>query len=223
MMLDATRGSVHRQILQCELEAMGIRLNKSAPDVYFRKRTGGGLAFSATVILSHIDEGVVRQVLAEYRIYHAELVVKQDITVDELIDAVLGDRKYLPCLYVYNKIDQMVVEELDVLAREPKTAVISCEQGLNLDHLLERIWDELSLLRIYTKRRGGPPDFGQPFVVRQGATVEHVCHCLHRSLPQVFKCALVWGASAKHQPQRVGLSHPMADEDVIQIFKKKGV
>ncbi|KAK6014701.1 hypothetical protein OSTOST_19910, partial [Ostertagia ostertagi] len=32
--------------------------------------------------------------------------------------------------------------------------------------------------------------------------------------------ALVWGASAKHNPQRVGKEHVLVDEDVVQILKR---
>lgn len=54
----------------------------------------------------------------------------------------------------------------------------------------------------------------------QGVTVEHVCHGIHRTLASQFKYALVWGSSTKYSPQRVGVTHVMADEDVIQIVKK---
>jgi 50S ribosomal subunit-associated GTPase HflX len=53
---------------------------------------------------------------------------------------VLGTRKYTPCLYVYNKIDSISLEEMDKLARRPHSIVVSCEQKLNLDRLLDRIW-----------------------------------------------------------------------------------
>ena len=60
------------------------------------------------------------------------------------------------------------------MARMPHSVVVSCELDLNLDILLDRIWDELALSRIYTKKRGEPPDFAGPLVVRRNATVEHV-------------------------------------------------
>lgn len=113
------------------------------------------------------------------------------------------------------------MEEVQRLAAIPHTVVVSCELGLGLDYLIEQLWEHLSLLRIYTKRRGVMPDFADALIVRSGATVEHVCHALHRELASIFKYAMVWGASAKHQPQKVGLTHEVCDEDVIQIVKKK--
>lgn len=72
----------------------------------------------------------------------------------------------------------------------------SCNMKLNLDYLLERTWQELSLLRIYTKKPGRAPDFSDPIILRGGASVEHVCHSIHRSIVAVFKYALVWVSSS---------------------------
>ena len=55
-------------------------------------------------------------------------------------------------LYVYNKIDSVSIEFLDKLAREPNTVVMSCELDLGIQDVVDRCWDELRLLRIYTKR-----------------------------------------------------------------------
>ena len=42
---------------------------------------------------------------------------------------------------VYNKVDAISLEQLDKLAREPHSTVISCEMDLNLDGLIDRIWE----------------------------------------------------------------------------------
>lgn len=52
------------------------------------------------------------------------------INVDEFIDVLLGTRKYIPCLYVMNKIDGISLEECDRLARLDHHVIISCELGL---------------------------------------------------------------------------------------------
>jgi hypothetical protein len=47
--------------------------------------------------------------------------------------------------------------------------------------------------------------------------MEAMCKQIHNTLTREFKYALVWGVSAKHSPQRVGLTHQLADEDVVQV------
>lgn len=46
--------------------------------------------------------------LGEYRIHNADVHLKQDYDVDELIDVIEGSRVYIPCIYAVNKIDQVL-------------------------------------------------------------------------------------------------------------------
>jgi hypothetical protein len=59
---------------------------------------------------------------------------------------------------------------MDKLAREPNTVVVSCEMGLNLDYLIEVMWEKLNLTRVYTKRRGEFPDLNDNLILRSGGT-----------------------------------------------------
>jgi uncharacterized protein len=129
-------------------------------------------------------------------------------------------RKYIKCLYVYNKIDSISIEHLNNLAREPYTAIMSCELDLGVSDVVDQCWEMLNLIRLYTKRKGRAPDFSEALIVRHGATIEDVCDQIHRTLKETFKYALVWGASARHVPQRVGLGHVVMDEDVVSIVAK---
>ncbi|TBU47371.1 developmentally regulated GTP-binding protein [Dichomitus squalens] len=231
IMLDATKSEEQRRLLEIELDAVGIRLNKQKPDVVFKRKTTGGITINKTVPLTKTDEKTIRSILASYKLHNCDVMIREDITTDEFIDVLIGTRKYLPCLYVYNKIDAISLEQVDKLARQDHTLVISCELGLNLEYLYERIWAELGLVKVYTKKRGAHPDLADPICLRQGATIEGVCNGIHRSLAANFRYALVWngvvtpinqGKSSKFNPhaQKVGLNHHVADDDVVSIFTK---
>lgn len=69
-------------------------------------------------------------------------------------------------------------------------------------------------------RKGETPDFEEALIVRNNSSIEDVCDHIHRTLKESFKCAFVWGVSARHVPQRVGLGHIVADEDVVSIVTK---
>jgi uncharacterized protein len=99
--------------------------------------------------------------------------------------------------------------------------LLCCRHEWNLDELMENIWDYTKMLRIYTKPRGQVPDYGAPVVLHaNGPTVEQFCERIHKQLLAQFKYAWVWGSSVRHQPQKCGKDHVLADEDVVQIIKK---
>lgn len=55
-----------------------------------------------------------------------QILFREDATVDDLIDVIEGNRKYIKCVYVYNKIDVIGIDDVDKLARQANSIVISC-------------------------------------------------------------------------------------------------
>ena len=56
--------------------------------------------------------------MSEYKIHNADVLIRDpNVTVYDLIDAIEGNRKYIRCLYIINKIDTISMEEVDEIAR----------------------------------------------------------------------------------------------------------
>lgn len=222
MVLDATKGANQREILERELESVGIRLNKEKPNIYFKQKATGGVKLSFTSPPKNLDEKVVQGILRDYKIHNADVLVRdENVTVEDFIDVINeAHRSYVKCLYVYNKIDAVSLEEVDRIAREPNTVVMSCESDLGVTDVVDEIWYKLDLLKMFTKRRGVPVNFEDPMVVRNNSSIEDVCNAIHKDFKNHFKYALVWGSSTKHNPQKCGLTHMVHDEDVVSIVAK---
>lgn len=183
----------------------------------------GGIQFNAQCALTKIDKRMVQNVLAEYKMHNAHVVFRGDYDVDQLIDVIEGNRKYVKCVYVYNKIDTISIEEVDAISRDPLSCCISVHMELGLDVLLQKIWKQLGMVRIYTKKKGQPPDFKDPIILtsgRGGISIKEAISQIHRQLLDEFQSAYVWGKSCKFSPMTCGLSHTLCDEDVLQIIKK---
>jgi small GTP-binding protein len=222
MVLDTQKGEEQKAKLTRELESVGLRLNQEKPHIALKITTKGGVMVNCTQKRTKMDDKMIKSILAEYKIHNAHLNLRGDYDVDQLIDAIEGNRKYVKCLYVYNKIDTVAIEDIEILAQKPNTTVLSSGMLLGIPLLLEKLWEMLGLVRIYTKKKGCPPDLGDPLILtkgRGGYSVRLAIHQIHRSIINSFKCAYVWGKSTKHDPQRVGLDHELCDEDVMQIMK----
>lgn len=167
IVLDVNKPLTDKKVIEQELEGFGIRVNKSPPNIVFKKKDKGGLSITNTVPLSHIDHDEIRAVMQEYKISSADIAIRCDATIDDLIDVLEAkSRSYIPVIYALNKIDAISIEELDLLYRIPNACSISSEHGWNVDELMEQMWDKLKLVRVYTKPKGKLPDYSSPVVLR---------------------------------------------------------
>lgn len=53
---------------------------------------------------SELDSDTVKTILSEYKIHNADVTLKYDASSDDLIDVIEGNRIYVPCIYILNKI-----------------------------------------------------------------------------------------------------------------------
>lgn len=104
MVLDAVKPHSHRDILTRELESVGIRLNRSPPQIYFKRKKTGGVSINSTVPLTHLDEKMVQRILQEYKVHNADVLLKEDATVEDLIDVMEArphPRPFVPLSWAY--------------------------------------------------------------------------------------------------------------------------
>ncbi|EIW82407.1 developmentally regulated GTP binding protein 1 [Coniophora puteana RWD-64-598 SS2] len=219
IVLDVLKPLGDKKLIEAELEGFGIRLNKKPPSIIVKKKDKGGIAITNTVPLTNIDQDEIKAVLSEYKMSNADVTIREpNATADDLVDVIEGNRVYIPAIY----IDAISIEELDLLYKIPNSVPISSKEWLNVDELIESMWEALDLVRVYTKPRGQSPDYSAPVVLRRGkCTVEDFCNAIHKEIVKQMKYAIVWGSSAKHaRGQKVGLEHVLEDEDVVHISKK---
>lgn len=89
---------------------------------------------------------------------------------------------------VLNKIDVISIEELDLIYKIPHSVPISSNEWLNVDELIEKMWEALDLVRVYTKPRGLAPDYSAPVVLKRGkCTVEDFCNAIHKEIAKQLK------------------------------------
>ena len=211
-------------ILIKELGKGGIRLNQSPPDVYIKRKDRGGVNISSTVKQTNMDEEFIAAIFREYGYINADIVIREDITEDRLIDSIAKNRVYIPAIVVLNKIDLVGKEDLTKIEKDltgMPNSVISAKDGMGLDELRKRIYNALDFIRIYMKPQGKKVDYNEPLVIKRDSSVGDVCDIIHRTFRKRFRYANIWGNSAKFPGQTVGMRHTLKEGDVITIVVSK--
>jgi uncharacterized protein len=219
----------HRDVLKKELAEAGIRLDEQPPNILVEKTSTGGISVNAQVPIN-ASERLIKEIMRLYGLHNGRLIIREpNLTDDQLIDVLNGNRIYVPSVVVLNKIDlvnpsfiQEIKSKIGSNNNNNNFIAVSADTGINIDALKEVIYQRLGFIRIYMRPKGGETDYKEPMIIKNGATVEDVCNKIHRNMAKNFRYGLVWGKSAKFAGQKVGLDHKLADEDVLTIVKVSG-
>ncbi len=209
-----------------ELEGSGVRINTRPPKIVIQKGDRGGLTVSSTVRLTHLAGGLVAQIAREFGLHNGAIVLREDATADQLIDALAGNRVYVSALLTVNKSELLSVADrtrFRTNLRPYEPLFISARTREGLDRLVDSIGKTLQFIRIYVKPPGRPADMEEPVILRRGDHVADLLRRLPEELARAFKAAQIWGPSARFPGQTVGREHPLSDEDVVTVVVQRGV
>ena len=219
------------EVILREMYKAGIRINKRRPNIKVTKTGTGGIQIHASNDVG-LSMETIKEALIELGYHSAEITINErSITIEDIIDAALGNRAYIPAIFVLNKVD-LVIDDINYLRnisyyfrslgiKKEDSVAVSALKGWNIDVLKEKIISKLNLVRVYLKPPNGSPDYSSPLVLKSPARVADVCEKLGENFIEDFKYACVWGRSVKYPGQRVGLEHVLSDGDVITIYLKK--
>ncbi|MHA1919066.1 MAG: OBG GTPase family GTP-binding protein [Promethearchaeota archaeon] len=216
----------HLTTIRKELYNAGMRLNEKPPRIQIKKTTRGGIGFTFN---GHqiMDREEVKGILNEMGYSNASVYFSEpDITPDQLIDHIMGNRIYTKEFVVINKKDlekkKIPDKEITKKIGHNHWVKISALNKENINTLRHQIFKELNLIRVYLKPPQKEADMSDPIILHKGDDIKTLCLKLHKSFITNYRYSLVWGSSAKHPGQKfIQTSHKLEDGDIVSIYLKR--
>ncbi len=202
-----------------ELGALHIKINRREPRVdviEVEKNTGVEIGFNR----SDIPDEDIKDILTELRFHNVFVRVGDKLTLDELIERVMGRSSYMKGIVALNKIDNAadygkVAAELSK-KWNMEVVPVSAKDGTNIERLKESIYRNLDIMTIYLSPDGKERN---PLIMKKGGDVGDAAMRLHTKLMDVTRSAYVTGPSAKFDRQRVGAEHELKEGDILTFIR----
>ncbi|MGC8662187.1 MAG: GTPase [Candidatus Micrarchaeia archaeon] len=216
--VDATDYSKFNLLLE-ELSLLGIRIGN--PNLKIDEESNGGIII-VTNGKSVPSDAEIKEILASFGIYNANVVFFENSTASDVIDAASG-YVFINAIIALNKVDLLSDYTSVSSTMEKKNGIkvvpISALSEFNLEALKESIFSSLKLIRVFLKPKLNNGK-GEVIILREGSTVLDAAIKIHSNLANSIKFAYITGPSAKFKNQKVGKEHMLMDGDFITIVEK---
>jgi len=130
--------------------------------------------------------------------------------------AIIRDSDMIILTFKNEEERKMLFEELYINNIELPTLYYYNEE---VNKLRELVWQRIGLIHVFTKMPGKKPSY-PPIALEKSSNVKNLAEVVHKDFIKNLKYAKVWGKSAKHEGQSVGLNHKLMDGDIIEFHTK---
>jgi ribosome-interacting GTPase 1 len=122
---------------------------------------------------------------------------------------------------IANKLDMPNAEDhLEILGEfyQDKFRIIpvSAKTGAGIEDFKRTLYENLGIIRVYTKAPGRKPELNNPFVLQTGKTVADLAVHIHKDLANNMKFARIWGKGF-YDGQAVDRHQVLKEGDIIEI------
>ncbi len=206
-----------------------------------RKHMNVGLKI---LVLGRLNDCTVRdveQLLKSYRISDGTVKIYGEATLNDIEDAVFESTVYRPAIIVANKTDapnamRKTKKLSSLVGNQIGSIPISCKNQTGLEKLGVALFKMLNIIRVYTKEPNKREPSSRPFIIKKGAMIQDLAKQIHSDFYKQFNYAKVWAKPSEKRkgvnktstskrrfpfsPQKVGLSFPLEDGDIVEIHIK---
>lgn len=72
----------------------------------------------STVPLTNLDEKTIRSIINEYGMHNADILFRDDVTMDQFIDVLDRNKSYVPMIILLNKVDLVDQQYLNEIKKK---------------------------------------------------------------------------------------------------------
>ncbi|MCG2718391.1 MAG: TGS domain-containing protein [Nanoarchaeota archaeon] len=175
------------KLIRNELANGNVVTDRERPKIKIKKSGTGGIMF-----IGKIKGGEVKakKILRGRGVHNAIVEFQKASTLAELEEAVTEGMAYVKSITISTKDKAEDIKEL--------------------------IWDNLDLIKVYTKQPGKKKDF-PPIAMAKGSTLKDLAERVHKDFLKKFKFARVWGTSVKYPGAQSGLNLVLHNGDVVEF------
>jgi small GTP-binding protein len=201
------------ELLKKELKQANILLNESKPKISVKRSKFPGISIAGKKFLKVKNDEFVR-FLKSLGYHNASVLLEESTTLAKVTQSLDERLVYMKCLALTRDISFK-----HSLQKKFKGKVVHWHglEEKEVNQLKKEMFLLLGKVLVYTKKPGREPDYNDPLVLDEGATVADVAKLLHKDFASKLKYVKVWG-SAKFPGQRVAKSYKLKNEDLIEIY-----